>query len=83
MPIVKTYAKGQIILPKNIRDRLGIKPGKMLSVKLVKNHIEIRPLPDDPIDYLTGVFKDHPVSMADELLKERKADDQIDEKSCI
>lgn len=83
MSIVKTHAKGQIILPKNIRDRLGIKPGKMLSIKVVDDYIEIRLLPDDPVNYLTGLFSDHPTSMADELLKERKEDDQIDEKSSV
>ena len=83
MAVVKTYAKGQIIIPKEIRDSLGIKPGTKLSVKLVENHVEIRALPDDPIEYLTGIFKDHPKSMADELLKERKQDDQIDEKSSV
>jgi AbrB family looped-hinge helix DNA binding protein len=35
MPIVKTHAKGQIIMPKEIRDKLGIKPGTAVSVKLV------------------------------------------------
>jgi AbrB family looped-hinge helix DNA binding protein len=83
MAMVKTYAKGQIIIPKEIRDKLGIKPGKMLSVKLVNNHVEIRPLPDDPIEFLTGIFKDHPVSMSDELLEERKTDDQIDERNTL
>jgi AbrB family looped-hinge helix DNA binding protein len=76
---VKTHAKGQIIMPKVIRDKLGIKPGTALSVKLVNDHVEIRPLPDDPIEFLTGIFKDHPGSMAGELLKERKRDDKIDE----
>jgi len=79
MPVVKTHAKGQIIIPKEIRDNLGIRPGKALSVKLVNDHVEIRPLPDDPIEFLTGIFKDHPASMSAELLKERKKDDQIDE----
>jgi AbrB family looped-hinge helix DNA binding protein len=83
MAMVKTYAKGQIIIPKEIRDKLGIKPGKMLSVKLVNKHVEIRPLPDDPIEFLTGIFKDHPVSMSDELLEERKTDDQIDERNTL
>ena len=81
MPIVKTYAKGQIIIPKDIRDRLGIEPGKTLSVKLVNDHIEIRPLPDDPVEFLTGIFEDYPTSMSAELLEERKKDDQINEKN--
>jgi len=81
MMAVKTHAKGQIIMPKEIRDKLGIKPGTALSVKLVNDHVEIRPLPDDPIEFLTGIFKDHPRSMARELLKERKRDDKIDETS--
>lgn len=80
MAVVKTYAKGQIIIPKDIRDAIGIKPGKTVSVKLVEDHVEIRPLPDDPIEYLTGIFKNHPKSMATELVKERKRDDKIDEK---
>lgn len=83
MAMVKTYTKGQIVIPKEIRDKLGIKPGKMLSVKLVNNHVEITPLPDDPIEFLTGIFKDHPVSMSDELLEERKTDDQIDERNTL
>jgi AbrB family looped-hinge helix DNA binding protein len=81
MPIVKAYAKGQIVIPKEIRDVLGIKPGKQLSIKLVDDHAEIRPLPSDPVEFLTGIFKDHPKSLAGELLKEREKDDKIDEKN--
>ena len=80
MPIVKTYAQGQIVIPKEIREVLGIKPGKQLSIKLVDDHVEIRPLPNDPIEFLTDIFKDNPKSLAGELLKERKKDDRIDEK---
>jgi AbrB family looped-hinge helix DNA binding protein len=81
MPVVKTHAKGQIIIPKEIRDNLGIRPGKALSVKLVYDHVEIRPLPDDPIEFLTGIFKDYPASMSAELLEERKKDDKTDENN--
>jgi AbrB family looped-hinge helix DNA binding protein len=80
MPIVKTYAKGLKVIPKEIRDALGIRPGRQLSINLVGDHAEIRPLPKDPIEFLTGIFKDHPKSLAGELLKERKKDDRIDEK---
>ena len=83
MAIVKTHAKNQIIMPKRLRDKLGIKPGAMLSVELVDDHIEIRPLPDDPIEFLTGVFESHPHSLAKELLEERKKDNQTDEKDSL
>lgn len=56
MAIVKTHGKGQIIMPKDIRDKLGIKPGTNISIALVDDHVEIRPLPDDPIEFLTGFF---------------------------
>ena len=83
MAIVKTHAKGQIIIPKDIRDRLGIKPGKQLSVKVVGDHVEIKPLPDDPIAFLTGIFQDYPGSMSAELLQERMNDDEIDETNSL
>jgi AbrB family looped-hinge helix DNA binding protein len=80
MQIVKTHAKGQIVIPKDMREALGIGPGKSVSVKLVDDHLELRPLPDDPIEYLTGFFKGYPTSMASELVAEREGDDRIDEK---
>ncbi len=79
MAVVKAYAKGQIIIPKDLRSKLGIFPGKKVSLRLVDDHLELRPLPDDPIEFLTGVFKDHPRSLSDELLRERKKDDDLDE----
>jgi AbrB family looped-hinge helix DNA binding protein len=83
MAIIKTYAKGQVVLPKEIRDKMGITPGKSLSVKWVDDHVEIRSLPDDPIEFLTGFLKDRPGSLADELLAERKKDNRIDEKHSV
>jgi AbrB family looped-hinge helix DNA binding protein len=79
LAIVKTYAKGQIIIPKELRVKLGILPGKKLSLRLVDDHLEIRPLPDDPIDFLTGIFRDYPHSLSDELLRERKKDNDFEE----
>ena len=83
MAIVKTHGKGQIIIPKDIRDKIGIKPGTALSLNLVEDHVEIRPLPDDPIEFLTGIFKDHPHSLAEQLLEERKRDNKTDEKDSL
>ncbi|MGA3115301.1 MAG: AbrB/MazE/SpoVT family DNA-binding domain-containing protein [Syntrophobacteraceae bacterium] len=35
MPIVKTSSKGQIVIPKHIREKLGIGPGKRVLFRLV------------------------------------------------
>ena len=84
MAVVKMHPKGQIVIPKDIRNKLGgIKPGKALSITFVKDHAEIRPLPDDPIEFLTGFLEDHPVSLAHELLEERTRDNETDESDSL
>jgi AbrB family looped-hinge helix DNA binding protein len=82
MPIVKTSSKGQIVIPKEIRDKLGIGPGKKVLLRLVDQHAEIVPIPDEPVKALRGMFKSD-TSLATELLEERKKDDDIDEKSRV
>jgi AbrB family looped-hinge helix DNA binding protein len=81
MAVDKTYPKGQVIIPKEIREKLWIKPGKALSLELVDDHIEIKPLPDDPIEFLTGIFADQPGSMASDLLEERRKDSEREDGS--
>lgn len=79
MPIVKTSSKGQIVIPKEIRKKLGITPGKKVLFRIVDKHAEITPLPEDPIKTMRGILKGGG-SLARELLTERKKDNQIDEK---
>ena len=79
MPIVKASSKGQIVIPKEIREKLGITPGKRILLRVVNEHAEITPLPDDPIKAMRGILKGGK-SMAKELLAERKKDNRIDEK---
>jgi len=79
MPVVKASSKGQIVIPKELREKLGIGAGRKLLLRLVENHMEIVPLPDEPVKALRGILKAE-TSLAAELLEERRRDDGIDEK---
>jgi AbrB family looped-hinge helix DNA binding protein len=46
---VKASSKGQIVIPKEIREKLGIRPGSILNVTLEGNKIVIEPSIEPPI----------------------------------
>ena len=71
MPIVKMSSKGQIVIPIEIRKKLGIRPGQRVNLTVVDDKAFITPLPEDPIKAMRGILKGKP-SMAQALLKERK-----------
>lgn len=81
MPTVLTSAKGQVVIPKKERDLLGIKPGTRVVVTAVDDHIEIRPLPENPIEHFHGFFKGGP-SLTKALLDERRKEREREEKKC-
>jgi AbrB family looped-hinge helix DNA binding protein len=82
MSVVRTSSKGQIVIPKKIREQLGITPGKKVLLRVVGDHAEMTLLPDDPIKASRGIFKGG-ASLADDLLAERKKDNKIDEKHSL
>lgn len=44
MDTTKVSSKGQVVIPKAIRDRLSVKPGATLSVEIEDDHIVLRPV---------------------------------------
>jgi AbrB family looped-hinge helix DNA binding protein len=82
MLIVKTSSKGQVVIPKEVREKLGITPGKKLLFRVIENHAKITPLPDDPIKEMRGILKGGK-SMAKALLRERKKDNEMDKKHSL
>ncbi len=55
--VVKTLAKGQVVIPKAIRDTLGIAPGTTLHLRVEGNELILFPLPADPISALRGIAR--------------------------
>ncbi len=80
MPIVKTLAKGQIVIPVEIRKKIGLKPGRKVLVTMESERkVTLEPLPEDPIRQLRGILKGGP-SLTRELLQERRRDRRREEE---
>lgn len=62
--------KGQVVIPKELRDELGIEPGDEVSFWLHDDHVAVRPA--DHRRPLRGRFRDS--ALSDELERERAAD---------
>ncbi|MBI4605004.1 MAG: AbrB/MazE/SpoVT family DNA-binding domain-containing protein [Planctomycetes bacterium] len=74
MPVVKTSAKGQVVIPADLREKAGIKPGDKVFVTLsVEGKVILEPLPDDPVEAAHGVLRTGS-SLTKALLKERRKD---------
>ena len=73
MKTVITSAKGQVVIPKEIRDKIGLKSGGKAVIEAVGDHAEVRALPEDPVESFCGAFKEGP-SLTGTLLKARRED---------
>lgn len=72
MAVIKTSSKGQILIPKEMRRKLGLKGGQKVSLKLIGDQkIELTPIPIEPVEAFCGIFQEGS-SLAEALLKERK-----------
>jgi AbrB family looped-hinge helix DNA binding protein len=52
----KVGTKGQVVIDKRLRDKLGIGPGWIVLQRLVDDHVEFRFLPPEPKDSLYGIL---------------------------
>jgi AbrB family looped-hinge helix DNA binding protein len=62
--------KGQVVIPKDLRDQLGIEPGDEVSFWYHDDHVAVRPASHRPP--LRGRFAG--TGLVDELERERAAD---------
>ncbi len=66
----KVSSKGQVVIPKEVRDRLGIKPGTILNVKVEGKKIILEPEMEPP-----GIFVELG-EKSEEILKELREESE-------
>ena len=75
---MKVGPKGQVVLPKRIRDRLGIDPGQRVRVDEVDGEVRVRKLAT--VEELRGIFKDAPGLGTKDLEEQRRRDRELEER---
>jgi AbrB family looped-hinge helix DNA binding protein len=82
----KVGIKGQVVIPKAIRDQIGIEPGDEVAFEPEGKEVRIRRVADDPavrareIRALRGVLAAAPGSGTDDLLRERRREQELEER---
>jgi len=71
MSVVTTSSRGQIVIPRDVRKKLNIVPGKKVLIRAEEDRAILFPLPDDPVEHFCGIFQEGP-SLTEALLAERK-----------
>ncbi|MDX1661750.1 MAG: AbrB/MazE/SpoVT family DNA-binding domain-containing protein [Gemmatimonadota bacterium] len=67
----KVTTKGQVTIPKALRDRLGIRPGDEVEFEIRDGHATLRRVAErDPIDALVGLIKE-PIDVDRYLVESR------------
>ncbi|MFQ5657927.1 MAG: AbrB/MazE/SpoVT family DNA-binding domain-containing protein [Candidatus Methylomirabilales bacterium] len=71
--VVTVSTKGQIVIPEEAREWLGIRPGAKLKIRLADDRLVLSLVPEDLIGSLCGVVRKGP-SLSRALVEEREAD---------
>jgi AbrB family looped-hinge helix DNA binding protein len=71
MQTLNVLNNGQVVIPAELRQRLGIKPGHVVELRDAGDHLEIYPLPGDPLVAFRGSLK-QAISLANELIEEHE-----------
>lgn len=69
MSLAQISSKGQILIPKKIRNKYGVRPGGKVHILEQAEGILIKPAPNDPIETACGFLKGD-FSLAEDLRKE-------------
>jgi AbrB family looped-hinge helix DNA binding protein len=56
MMTTKISAKGQLVIPKEVRKKFNIEPGTFFQIRIEKDNIVLIPMKKGPLDNLYGKF---------------------------
>lgn len=79
MTVVTTSSRGQIVIPRDVRKKLNILPGKRILIRAEEDRAILFPLPDDPVEHFCGIFQEGS-SLIEVLMVERKKERKRDTK---
>jgi AbrB family looped-hinge helix DNA binding protein len=69
MSLAQISPKGQLLIPKRIRNKYGVRPGGKVHILEQTEGILIKPAPEDPLETACG-FLQGDYSLTEDLLKE-------------
>jgi AbrB family looped-hinge helix DNA binding protein len=78
MPTVTVSKKGWVVIPREIRERYGIRPGDKVQFVDYAGRIAFIPALKDPIREIRGLLKGYP-SLTGALLEERRKEREKEE----
>lgn len=80
MSVTHLSGKGQVLIPKKIRKKLGFKPGSKVHLSEEEGRLVLTPVPPDPIQAATGFLRGR-FSLTKDLLKERREEARRERKA--
>jgi AbrB family looped-hinge helix DNA binding protein len=80
MSVTQLTPKGQILVPKHLRRKLGLKPGGKVHLDEEGGRLVLTPVPPDPIAAATGFLKGR-FSLTQDLRREHREEARRERKT--
>ena len=74
MEVVKVLQKGQIVIPKDLREKLQIEEGKKLVIEEFEGALLVMPEPENPIAAMRGLLKPFAKASSVETVRKLRKD---------